>query len=337
MSDPFGDDHNPFADVEDYNPFVGNSRVVVNETQPTTPYSPPSYSNSVPDVSSNYGSGDSSVIRLEEDSDSDEAPYFGGKNDNPYAFDAPTSTQSYTTQSSTSRGVVSVHTSEGEKEGDYSMWQIEFYQQFFRVDSSEVGWRCLRSMWPFKVDFINFVSTNPDFYGPLWITTTLIFMMAACANFADYLYNTDGWKYDFVKLTVGTGIIYGFTFGIPFLFWLYFKWVDFNISLIEILCIYGYSLFIYIPVSIVCITPFNPVQWAAISIGCLISTLFLVVNMWNPLKTKVAHAIPLMAVMALLHVGIGITFMLYYFQFRHSAPTPVGPTPSPPSPTPASI
>jgi hypothetical protein len=45
----------------------------------------------VQDSASNYGSGDSSVIRLEEDSDSDEDPYFGGgKNDNPYAFDAPT-------------------------------------------------------------------------------------------------------------------------------------------------------------------------------------------------------------------------------------------------------
>jgi hypothetical protein len=75
-------------------------------------------------------------------------------------------------------------------------------------------------------------------------------MMAACANFADYLYDMNGWKYDFVKLTVGTGIIYGFALGVPFCFWLYFKWVDFNISLIEILCIYGYSLFIYIPVSV---------------------------------------------------------------------------------------
>lgn len=41
MSDPFGEDQNPFADVEDYNPFVGNSRVVVNETpQTSAPFSP---------------------------------------------------------------------------------------------------------------------------------------------------------------------------------------------------------------------------------------------------------------------------------------------------------
>lgn len=75
-------------------------------------------------------------------------------------------------------------------------------------------------------------------------------MFAAAANFSDYLSEPFGWKYDFLKLTVGTGIIYGFAFGIPFLFWLYFKWVDMNISLIELLCIYGYSLFIYCPVAV---------------------------------------------------------------------------------------
>lgn len=74
--------------------------------------------------------------------------------------------------------------------------------------------------------------------------------MAASSNFAAYLNQPAGWKYDFLKLTVGTGIIYGFGFGIPFLFWLYFKWADLNISLIEVLCIYGYSMFIYVPVAV---------------------------------------------------------------------------------------
>lgn len=81
-------------------------------------------------------------------------------------------------------------------------------------------------------------------------------MMAACANFADYLYDQTNWKYDFLKLTVGTGIIYGFSFGIPFLFWLYFKWADLDITLVELLCIYGYSLFIYCPIAVCFFSPF---------------------------------------------------------------------------------
>lgn len=68
----------------------------------------------------------------------------------------------------TGRGVVTVqHTT---AEDEQSIWELAYYRQFFNIDSSEVAWRCLRSMWPFKVDFINFVSTNPDFYGPFWVS-----------------------------------------------------------------------------------------------------------------------------------------------------------------------
>jgi len=322
-TDPFGnDEHNPFAEVDDYNPFAGRSptvqpRVVVNETPQPSGSSQPRYG----------------ATTAEVDSDSDDAAapsYFDMQEENPYSFtnEKPVNTQS------TSRGVVTVSTESAKRGDELSVWEIAYYQQFFNVESEEVGWRCLRSMWPFKVDFINFVSINPDFYGPFWICTTLIFMMAACSNFSTYLWDPVNWKYDFLKLTVGTGIIYGYAFAVPFLFWLYFKWADIEISLIELLCIYGYSFFIYIPVAIVCIAPFNPVQWAAHGVGCLISTSFLIVNMWHPLRGKLAHAIPLVLIMAALHIGIGLTFMLYFFQFR-TTPAPM-PTPAPvPQPHPA--
>lgn len=78
---------------------------------------------------------------------------------------------------------MSVQSSESPPEGGYSVWQMEYYQQFFKVDTEEVVWRCLRSMWPFKVDFIDFVSTNPDFYGPLWVRMSF---MTVCNSILDH-------------------------------------------------------------------------------------------------------------------------------------------------------
>lgn len=75
-------------------------------------------------------------------------------------------------------------------------------------------------------------------------------MLAAGSNFASYLATEGDWHYDFFKLTAGAGIIWGYCFGAPILYWLYFKWVDLNVSLIEMLCIYGYSLFSYTPVAV---------------------------------------------------------------------------------------
>jgi len=331
-SDPFGDEANPFASVEDYNPFTkgGSPQVVIRDIADTHREAPSSLVTSSP---ANYY--DSTSIKLEEDRDSSDegAPsYFGMKEDNPYTFDnspAPTTT---------SRGVVSVQENEKRANDDLSVFEIEYYRQFFEVDTSEVMWRCARSMWPFKVDFINFVSTNPDFYGPFWIATTLIFMMAASANFAAYLADPIGWQYDFLKLTVGTGIIYSFAFGVPTLVWLYFKWADISTSLIELFCVYGYSLFVYIPVAILSIAPYKAVQWTFIGIGCLISTAFLVVNMFPPLRGKLAYAVPLVAVMAALHVGLGLVFMFYFFLYKTPLTPITPPTPTAtPTPTPTTM
>jgi len=74
----------------------------------------------------------------------------------------------------------------------------------------DVVWRCLHSCWPFKFNFVANAKNNPDLYGPFWVllpqsfnpfyfplmacfsqvTTTLIFMMAAAGNFAQYLGNS---------------------------------------------------------------------------------------------------------------------------------------------------
>lgn len=231
---------------------------------------------------------------------------------------------------------VHVTTSEEKPDEDaVSMWSFEYYQQFFDVDTTEVMWRCLRSLWPFKLNFIQFVRTNPDFYGPFWITTTLIFMLAAGSNFATYLHNPAGWYYNFFTLTTGAGIIWGYAFGMPVLLWLYFKWVDLNVSLIEMFCIYGYSLFSYTPVAVLCIIPIMYVQWVVVIIACLISTSFLIVNMWTPLRSKVGHAVFVLIIMGCFHVALGLCVQLYWFQFYSQPPQPApAPQPTPvPSPS----
>jgi hypothetical protein len=49
---------------------------------------------------------------------------------------------------------------------------LDYYKQFANVDSSDVLWRCLRSFWPFKFDFVRYVKGSPDIYGPFWVCLT---------------------------------------------------------------------------------------------------------------------------------------------------------------------
>jgi len=84
-------------------------------------------------------------------------------------------------------------------------------------------------------------------------------------------------------------------------------------TLIEILCIYGYSLFIYLPVSLLAIVPIDWAKWVCVGIGFVLSTGFLVVNLWMPLRSRLGYAILTLVIIAALHAGLALTFRLYFF------------------------
>jgi len=300
---PFGssDMLNPFSQVDAYNPFsnVGDNDPDHHDMS-TVPLEPDLSSPELKIREENYEDYDTEY----KDDDDLSSPNL-----------VPTGPVKTRETLSTGRSRITVQQTKQQDE-TLHFWQLEFYQQFFNVDSSEVLYRCLRAMWPFKYDFLENVKGNPDFYGPFWISTTLIFLMAAAANFASYLDKRETWHYDFYKLTYGAAVIYGYTFGIPLIFWLYMKWVDIGISLIEVLCLYGYSLFVYSPVAILCIIPNSILQTVVVIVGWVISTSFLVVNLWMPLRERLGHAFIILIVMSLLHTGLALTFRLYFFLYN---------------------
>jgi protein YIPF1/2 len=86
----------------------------------------------------------------------------------------------------------------------YSIWQIEFYQKFFNVNTSDVIARIVGSITPtFNHQLlIDRIRPNPDLYGPIWITITLIFSIAITGNVVEFLNNFGSpytWRTDFHK------------------------------------------------------------------------------------------------------------------------------------------
>lgn len=61
--------------------------------------------------------------------------------------------------------------------GKVSFLTIEYYQQFFNVDTMVVVERIVNSMIPKRApaDYLkSYIGQNPDLYGPFWITVTLV-------------------------------------------------------------------------------------------------------------------------------------------------------------------
>ena len=102
----------------------------------------------------------------------------------------------------------------------------------------------------------------------------------------------------------------------PTFIYFFFRW-RFNrveYTLLELLCIYGYSLTIFIPVSILWIIPINWLQWTLTAIASLISGSVLVVIFWPTvnLDHKRFSALSVLAIL-LAHLLMAVCIMLVFF------------------------
>ena len=117
-----------------------------------------------------------------------------------------------------------------------SMFQIEYYQQFFNIDTNDVVERIVNSMIPKRASS-SYLKTklevNPDLYGPFWVTTTLIFTIAISGNLANFFQHDHSskfhWHYNFHLVSYASTCIILYTSLMPFLIWSVLKYsVDLN-------------------------------------------------------------------------------------------------------------
>jgi hypothetical protein len=76
------------------------------------------------------------------------------------------------------------------------------------VTTAEVRSRLLHSLIPFNPKFYDISEKSPDLYGPFWIYTTLVFIIAAAGSLAKYIKNdsTQNFFQNFVPIAAGVVI-----------------------------------------------------------------------------------------------------------------------------------
>ncbi|XP_012281321.1 protein YIPF1 [Orussus abietinus] len=214
-----------------------------------------------------------------------------------------------------------------------SFWTIEYYKKFFDVDTNDVVERIKRSMAPHISG--NYLETHirprPDLYGPFWICVTLVFALGISENMANYLYTaasgTYHWRYDFHIVSYAATLIFLYAWLLPIALWGALKWtsseshnetelieqVPLTPGLLELLCLYGYSLAIYIPVAFFWTIQITWLQWALVGVAALLSGGVLLQSLLPFIKGK--HKPIYFTVILGLHVLLAAGFMLYFFHF----------------------
>ena len=209
-------------------------------------------------------------------------------------------------------------------------WKLEYYQQFFNVTTNDVGHRILSSMIPNRKGFIDVISSNPDLYGPLWVCVTLIVTASMSGNIAKY-FGSEGqskWTFQFQEVTSLASILFMYTWIVPILLWGVLIWRVGQAnthSLFSMITLYGYSLSIYIPVSILwtVLIRFITVQWVITMTAAALSGGVLAISFWPVIKRdrqKIAYGV--IGAIVLLHILLAVGFQLYFFRSVSSSPLP---------------
>lgn len=192
---------------------------------------------------------------------------------------------------------------------------FDFFQQYFQIDTDDFYKRLLNSFIPFNGKFKGIIEQNPDLYGPTWIYTSLILLLAAAGSLTCSIQgnNTKNFFNDFIP--IATLIIYGIGFGAPALMALLMKIFGNEIKFVTIICTYGYSYSVYLPVVVACAAPWEILQWILLGYAFISSSSILAINYYKNLAGLAkGKKIAIIIICLIFQIGILLLFKLYFFK-----------------------
>jgi hypothetical protein len=94
------------------------------------------------------------------------------------------------------------------------LFSWSYWQTFTNIDTRQLYDRILSTGNPIKPVFQLVVDKNPDLYGPFWVTTFLIFLLAVSGNLGELLWNifinfdVETPNYDFRNIGWAVTVVY---------------------------------------------------------------------------------------------------------------------------------
>ncbi|XP_076237660.1 protein YIPF1 [Calliopsis andreniformis] len=221
-----------------------------------------------------------------------------------------------------------------------NFWTIEYYQKFFNVNTADVVERIKRSIIPRGSEnyLISHIRPNPDLYGPFWICVTLVFSIAISGNLANYLQTASSgkyhWKYEFHIVSYAATCIFLYAWLLPIALWGALKWTtssrDTEEELIEsyatpgvleLLCLYGYSLAIYIPVAFLWTIQIGWLQWSLMVVATFMSGGILLRSLLPVIAGR--YRVIYIAIILGMHLMLAAGFMMFFFYPSKTNPATV--------------
>ncbi|XP_017724991.1 PREDICTED: protein YIPF2 isoform X2 [Rhinopithecus bieti] len=206
-----------------------------------------------------------------------------------------------------------------EQQQQPGFWTFSYYQSFFDVDTSQVLNRIKGSLlpWPGHNFVRHHLRNRPDLYGPFWICATLAFVLAVTGNLTLVLAQRRDpsihYSPQFHKVTVAGISIYCYAWLVPLALWGFLRWRKGvrermgPYTFLETVCVYGYSLFVFIPMVVLWLIPVPWLQWLFGALALGLSATGLVFTLWPVVRedTRLV-AMVLLSAVVLLHALLAV-------------------------------
>merc|ERR1712146_50188 len=127
---------------------------------------------------------------------------------------------------------------------------------------------------------------NADLYGPFWLCTTLWITIGVVGNFVSKLHHIrsaskESWQYDFKEASIACIVVYSYVALMSLVIWAMMKWKAVPAAFQDVLCVYGYSMFVPFLGAILCGVPNAMFQWAVCLLCGFWSCFYLLANFWR--------------------------------------------------------
>ena len=166
-------------------------------------------------------------------------------------------------------------------------YTVEFYQEYFNVDTAEVIKRVWASIIP-NAYFFDVLGENADLYGPFWIATTVMAVAFVTNTIGKYIHDRSEQKeftYDTTRLSITATVVYVYISAVPAFIWLMMRYFSFQPRFIEIVCLYGYGMTIWIPLMLIAMIQVEWITWILAGVGLFFSVVFVLRN-YYPFFTR---------------------------------------------------
>lgn len=187
-----------------------------------------------------------------------------------------------------------------------------------------------------------FIQSRPDFYGPFWVSTTIIFAVAIFSNIASFIQNQSRvsqvnlphngnisdlelsmmasaekqsaeWHYSMDELNTTASVITSYVTLMPtflwFLFW--FRGCTKYYTLTETICAYGYSLSIFIPLAALLMIQALFFRYLVIVLASLLSGLVLVMSFLPVIQSDSSLSGSHFILVMVLVCQLGLAYILH--------------------------